>query len=73
MTRLRDERDFVGMHHWWHEMRNHNITPDAITLSVMKSVAPTAEAAVSPKESVVSDHPEKVKRNPPPSKRNVDE
>ena len=63
LTRLRDDRDYVGMHHWWHEMRNHNITPDAITLSVMKSAAPTADAAVSPKESVVSDHPEKVIRN----------
>ena len=28
-------------------MRKRNITPDEITLSIMKSVAPTAEATVS--------------------------
>ena len=27
LSRLRDERDYVNMQHWWQEMRKRNITP----------------------------------------------
>ena len=64
LTRLRDDRDYVNMQHWWRVMRERNITPDRITLSIMKSATPIADAAISPKESVLWDHPDAVKRSP---------
>ena len=37
LSRLRDERDYAKMQHWWQEMRKRKISPDGVSLSTMMS------------------------------------
>ena len=68
LTRLRDERDYVNVGHWWQAMRKRKIAPNDVTLAIMISAAPTAEDAARLQELLFRDDPGAVRggsRTPP--------